>query len=313
MTLPTLTTIAAIALWGRHPILVIGGETKYPAKALAGTMAEALPDLQQREQEESLAIWRRAGLNRGRYGAERRPPDVHALPGDAVLGNESEPVGLAELAHKGVLGADDIQAWEERPIADLLVAAFEGRAHRKGAPRALRCDCGVTASATGCKCADRAQTCVCGEDEVEAARRELWAVTAYHLFDIAVPGPGRDEEIDPAELRATYEGGKQFALTTRDQPRANSRTRPPARGAGWSLTRSARARLDALGATPGERDRVLQVARSTADIDKSRRIDECHVAAAEAMTAEQRRYGNPARTVAGRQYGSADEKRRSDP
>lgn len=126
---------------------------------------------------------------------------------------------------------------------------------------------------------------------VEAARRYLWAVNAYHLFDIALPGPDLDKEIDPAELRSVWKDARRFALSTREQPRANARTTPPRSGERWTLTRTARMRLDALGATPDERNRILQVARSTADVGRSRRIQESHIATAETLTAEQRRYG----------------------
>ena len=293
MKTPTPTRVAAIALCGRHPILLIGGRTNHPAAALAKIMAAALPELRRREQAESEAIWRRAGTVRGWHGAERRPPGIDAEPGDPVLANETEPVGLAELAHHGVLGADDIQAWDERSVAELLVAAVEGRAHRRPPGREpLRCHCRIAASATGCNCANRAQHCECTQADIEAARRRLWAVTAYYLFDVAAAGPERDDEIDAGELRDAFTRARRFALATRDQPQANSLTPPPPSGAeGWTLSRAARARLDTLKAGPMDRNRLLQVARSAADVDACRRMDVEHIETAALLTREQRRYG----------------------
>ena len=106
-----------------------------------------------------------------------------------------------------------------------------------------------------------------------------------------MPGPGRHDEIDPAELWRDYEQARKFALSTRDQPQANARTTPPSGGEGWTLTRDARARLDGLGATRLDRNRILQVARSSGDVGACRWIDERHVATAELRTAEQRLYG----------------------
>ena len=98
MDRPDPTTIAAIALWGRRPILLISGMTNHPASALAGIMADALPDLRPRERAETEAIWRRAGIPRSRAREARLPPSVSALPGDPIFGDETEPVGLGELA-----------------------------------------------------------------------------------------------------------------------------------------------------------------------------------------------------------------------
>lgn len=291
MELPNATTVAAIALWGRHPILLVGGETNDPAETLARTMAEALPDLRHHQRKETEAIWRRAGIGRTSSGKAHRPPHVGARPGDPILAGENERVGLGELAHNGVLAGKDIQAWEERHTAELLIAAARGTARRRNQDRELLCDCRVTGSTTGCGCRNRAQRCECRPAEIEAARRELWAVSAYHLFDIAVPGPRAGDEIDAAKLRNTWRQARLFALTTRDQRQANARTKPANGGAGWTLTRAARARLEQLDAAAPDRERILQVARSAADVDGSRRIDEAHIATAELLTTEQRRYG----------------------
>ena len=70
---------------------------------------------------------------------------MRALPGEPTLANDTEPVGLAELAHKGVLGADDNHAWDERAIVQLLIAAVDARAYRTPARSApLLCDCRIT-------------------------------------------------------------------------------------------------------------------------------------------------------------------------
>ena len=284
---PSLAEAAAIALWGRHAILLVGGRTAHPAGRLAETMAAALPDLKPNEKAESDRAWRRAGTDPDR---RPRPPAVRAEPGDAIFAEAGEPVGAAELAHRGVLAAEDIQNWEERQLAELVVAAVAGRARSSINDSTLACECRVTASAIECACTEQGGRCTCTPEDIRKARAALWGPSAWHLFDIAIRGDEVDRRIDVDELQETFERARLFARSTRDQHEPNARCTPRPGAEGWMLTRAAGARLGATVTTGGESERALRLARSAADVDESRRIDEKHIERAEALSEERRRH-----------------------
>ena len=287
---PDITTTAAIALCGRHPMMLIGGKTPRPAAETARAMAEALPEMTVRETRESDGILKRAGAN---DQAGRRPRAVETTPGDQVLGDFRHP-GCAELAHGGVLAADDLQRWKEEQIAETLVAAFRGIA-RNSEKLVVPCDCRVVASTTGCKCPRRGEACHCDDNNRELANRKLWYASTYALFDIACAGPDFPGQIDTAKLRKLNRKARLFATTTRDQPQANARTLTKSQLTGWTMTAGARRKLTrTLTLTRFHRidyERSVQIARSCADLSGTARIQEQHIDTALSLTITQRRYG----------------------
>ena len=271
-----LTMTTAIALWGHHPLLLVGGETDQPASEVAWAMSQALPKLIGRRCAETEDNWRRAGIPRRRH--QRDVPVVSTEPDDPVLEEPEHPVGCAELAHNGIVAAENIHTWNARRVAELYVAAAQGRAHRKqpGAPE-IRCNCRVTASITGCKCPNRAEHCECSPQDKIAAEAHLWRGVEYFLFDITCPGPAWNQKIDMAELADAVQRAKRFSITTREQLGPNARIKPESGKSGWTLTPSGRDAMNRLRRSMKSLSRTLQLARSAADIDEQRRIDRRHV------------------------------------
>lgn len=154
----------------------------------------------------------------------------------------------------------------------------------------LACECRVTASAIECACTEQGGRCTCTPEDIRKARAALWGPSAWHLFDIAIRGDEVDRRIDVDELQETFERARLFARSTRDQHEPNARCTPRPGAEGWMLTRAAGARLGATVTTGGESERALRLARSAADVDGSRRIDEKHIERAEALSEERRRH-----------------------
>ena len=271
---------AAIALCGAHPILLVGGETSRPATELADAMGKALPRLAGKRCAETEAIWKRGGVRRGKK-YRHEPPVVTTTADDPVLQEPTHPIGCAELAHNGVLAAEDIHAWSERRVAQLYIAAVQGHARKRdGEPGELPCHCRVTASVTGCGCPNRAEYCQCGPKEIEAAAKHLWGGTCYFFFDIAAPGPAQNDRIDVKELAKAFRRARTFAISTRNQTEPNARTQPESGATGWILTNGAQQALHELAGSSQRRSRTLQLARSAADLDESKRIAERHLSIA---------------------------------
>ena len=267
---------AAIALCGAHPILLMGGETSQPATDMGEAMGKALPRLAGKRCAETEANWKRGGVRRGKY--QHVPPVITTTADDPVLQEPTHPIGCAELAHNGVLAAEDIHAWCERRVAHLYIATVQGHARRKdGEPGELLCHCRVTASVTGCGCPNRAEYCQCGPKEIDAAVKHLWGGTCYFLFDITAPGPTRNDRINVKELARAFRRARTFAISTREQTEPNARTQPESGAIGWTLTNGAKEALHELGGSIQRRNRTLRLARSAADLDESKRIAERHL------------------------------------
>ena len=276
-----LATTAAIALWGRHPVLLIGGIEAVPAEELGKAMMETLKTTE-----------------RGHIVAADVPPgsgcgDEHdtgrlvaAEAGDPVFGGTpSENTGVAEMAHQGVLTADDVQNWKDHDLARLYTAAAKGRVTIGHDPkREHLCDCQVIGSITGCRCSSRALRCECDEEARDGAARSFWNGIPYFLFDISCNGPMEDIELDTKQLAEQLGNARRFFQTEQDGQRPNARTEPAADSGRWKPTREGRTAMERIGGEREYRQRLLQVARSSADVRRSRRITETDIETAAVLT-----------------------------
>ena len=175
-----LATTVAIALWGRHAVLLSGRTEAGPAKELGKTMMRTVKTT---ERGRIVAGDVPPGSGRGRLQHEGRL--VVARTGDAIIGGTpTGDIGVAERAHHGVLTTDDVQHWEEREVVLLYVTASQGRAtSAKGQKKERLCDCQVIGSITGCRCSNTGLRCECDQDARDGAARSFWNGVAYFLFE----------------------------------------------------------------------------------------------------------------------------------
>ena len=283
-----LTRNAAIALAGAHPMMLTGGETPNAAERVAMAMTEALPQLMRGQlekiQQSGLDPW----IRRGR--SPSTPPCVVARPGDPMMRGENSPVGLTQMAHLGVLAAGDVHRWTLEPLVELYAAATRGGTRDQKSGITLNCLCRVTGDWTGCGCPSHARKCGCGEKTRKKADRELWTGPARWLFDIECAGIDLDATIDADTLRNMARTARLFRLRTRDQPKPNGRTLAQPKKRGWQRTKDATGLCRKIRKHKDDEQRLLQVARTIADIDEKGRLTIDHVGEAAELTAHLRRY-----------------------
>ena len=218
------------------------------------------------------------------------PPCVVARPGDPMVRGKNEPVGLAQMAHHGVLAAVDIHRWTLVPLVELFVATTRGATRDKNTGLKLRCLCRVTGDWTGCGCPTQTPGCGCSTETRQKADPSLWTGPARWVFDIECGGIDLDATIDTDVLRETERTARLFRFRTRDQPKPNGRTLALPKTRGWQRTQEATRLCRKVRKHPDDEQRLLQVARTIADIDEKQRLTENHVAEAAQLTAHLRRY-----------------------
>lgn len=278
-----LDDAVAVAAWGRHPLLIRGGAEKRAAEHVGRALAQTLPPLRAAERAEIDRIRRRAART---ATAGRERPTVTASAGDAVIGTtpNGEP-GTAELAHHGVLTADGIETWNGQAVGELYVAAREGHARHLGSGTILACDCRIVASTTGCACREPNARCRCSVEERERAAERLRTGIEGLLFDVAADGSG-EIAIDEQKVRNRLQAArKRFPKRgTRENARLNLRIRDRR----WRMSAAANQRLRRISTDGRELERVLQVARSVAQLQLRGTIETADIDTGARLTAHLR-------------------------
>ena len=284
----SLTRNAAIALAGWHPMMLTGGKTPGAAERVAIAMTEALPQLLQGQiekiQQPGLDPW----IRRGR--SPMTPPCVVARPGDPMVRGKNEPVGLTQMAHHGVLAAVDVHGWTLVPLVELFVATTRGATRNQHTGLKLKCLCRVTGDSTGCGCPTHTPGCRCNTEIRQKADRSLWTGPARWVFDIECGGIDPDATINTDVLKEAERTARLFRLRTRDQPKPNGRTLALRKTRGWQRTKDATELCRKIRKHQDDEQRLLQVARTIADINEKQRLTEGHIAEAAQLTEHLRRY-----------------------
>ena len=290
-----------IAAAGRHHMLMIGSPGSGKSM-LAARLAGILPPLSPVEALETSMIHSLAGLlNEGGISRSRpfREPHHTASMAAIVGGGKGAKPGEVSLAHNGVLFMDEFPEFPRavletlrQPIETGDIVVARANAHVRYPCRFL-----LVAAANPCKCGymtDPARACarvpICGEDYLGRISGPLMdrfdlrvEVPPVAYTDLDLPASGETSAQVAQRVTAARDvQARRFA----DHP--NMRVNADAEGAKLeeiatpdTESRDLLARVaERFGLTARGYHRVLRVARTIADLDKSTDVRRPHVAEA---------------------------------
>jgi len=290
-----------IAAAGRHHMLMIGSPGSGKSM-LAARLPGILPPLSAVEALETSMVHSLAGLlSEGGISRTRpfREPHHTASMAAIVGGGKGAKPGEVSLAHNGVLFMDEFPEFPRavletlrQPIETGDIVVARANAHVRYPCRFL-----LIAAANPCKCGymtDPARACarvpLCGEDYLSRISGPLMdrfdlrvEVPPVAYTDLDLPAAGEHSTAVAARVQAA-----RMVQETRFQGHPNMRVNADAEGALLdeiatpdSESRDLLSRVaERFGLTARGYHRVLRVARTIADLDKSDKVRRPHVAEA---------------------------------
>jgi magnesium chelatase family protein len=288
-----------IAAAGGHNLLFIGppgsGKTML-ARRLRGVLPPLLPD----EAVETAAIHSAAGLPAEEAVARRPFRSPHHTASDvALVGGGGRPrPGEVSLAHNGVLFLDELPEFRRATLEVLRQPLEEGHvtvSRHRGAFR-MPARFQLVAAMNPCPCGRRgslAGACSCAPGEIRSYLGRLSGPLLDRIdLHVPVPAVAFDEAAGPpgeatASVRARVAAARQRQVHRSGglgRPASNATLAPAALrravAPGSEGQRLLRHAVDRLGLSARGLDRLLRVARTTADLDDSEEVSYQHLAEA---------------------------------
>ncbi|MDR1272495.1 MAG: YifB family Mg chelatase-like AAA ATPase [Clostridiales Family XIII bacterium] len=286
-----------IAAAGRHDILLVGppGVGK---SMMAGMFADILPPLTETESMEVTRIHSIAGLSGGHELIKKRPfrAPHHSSTMTAIIGGGHNRVmpGEVSLAHRGTLFLDELPEFNRQAL-DMLRQPMENRyvdLSRTGFKERMPCDFLFIAAMNPCPCGhfgDPLHACICPESSIDRYRAKVSGplmdridihVTMDHIpsGDAALFAKKERNGLSTEEMKKSVEDAISFR-----KERVDGDLRFSDEAA--SMLDNAYSKY---GLSMRSRSKLINVARTIADLEASAEVLPVHVGEALSFRREQR-------------------------
>lgn len=291
-----------VAAAGGHNLLLVGppGTGK---SMLAKRLPGILPPLTYEEALETSAIYSVAGLLRGGEGLLTARPfrsPHHSVSATAIAGGGTVPrPGEVSLAHNGVLFLDELPEFSRDTLEVLRQPLEDGTVtvSRVHGTAAFPCKFMLVAAMNPCKCGylgHPTRECRCTPSAIEQYRRRI-SGPLLDRIDLHVEAlPVEYEDLAAEQGGESSEVVRSRVIQARALQRERYRSLPGVRCnaqlPGSALRRFCpltptaekilRGAFDRLGYSARAYDRILRVARTVADLDRSEVLDAAHLSEA---------------------------------
>ena len=281
-----------LAAAGSHNLLMLGppgtGKTM-----LATRLPGILPPMTEEEALESAMVRSVSalGFDPGQWGVRPFRAPHHSASAAAIVGGGAVPSpGEISLAHHGVLFLDELPEFSRAVLEALREPLESGHVTISRASRQARFPARfqLVAAMNPCPCGtlgDPAGTCRCTPDQIARYRARISGPLLDRIdLHVEVPRVRGDEDSGPAEssaaVRARVAAARAAQIARAQKPNqrlsvGELRTHCPLAPGGRRLLARA---MEKLHLSARARDRVLRVARTIADLARSDRIADEHLA-----------------------------------